>query len=88
MVQKKIPTWADLKAFANTLTDEQLNNPIRWWGDERGGIDATFGVLEEDYVFGEEGYSPKSSYDEEYLNDLLEDSSTVMIKGTPMIYVD
>ena len=83
---RKSPNWAGLKAFANTLTDEQLSQPIRWWGEEKGGT-ATFSQLEEDYVTDDEGYSPKSSYDPETVQEMI-DEYGVMPGGTPMIYVD
>lgn len=84
----KSPTWADLKVFVNSLNEEQLLHPIRWWGEERGGKVTSISALPEDYISDGEGYSPKSSYDNETLADALEADEPIMVKGTPMLYMD
>lgn len=85
---KKAPTWLDLKDFAATLNEEQLSQPIRWWGDDRGGTVSSVSLLGEDYISDGEGYSPESSFDSETLEELKEDNDGTLSKDTPIIFVD
>ena len=82
----KIETWADLKEFANSLSDEQLDNPVIWWGDERGGKFSSADTLKEDYVNESgEGVEPIYLYkgDEDF-----ENIQVVLKKGTPILQDD
>ena len=85
---KKNPTWADLKAFTGTLMPWQLAQPITWWGDEKGGKVSSIDVLDVDFINDGEGYSPSTSFDAETLAELIEENEGVLVKGTPIVYVD
>lgn len=87
-VLQKTPSWADLVEFASKLTPEQLSQPIRWWGEEKGGTINGLHQLEEDYILDDMCYSPKSSYDAVTLAEVMEDYEGIMPAGTPIVYVD
>tara|TARA_B100000378_G_scaffold203508_1_gene166882 strand:+ start:1332 stop:1592 length:261 start_codon:yes stop_codon:yes gene_type:complete len=81
----EIKSWADLKAFANQLNEDQLTKPVRWWGDEKGGEIAFAKTLEEDYVNETgDGVEPISSYkdDPDYQDFEIE---VVFEKGYPIL---
>lgn len=65
MAKVKGMTFRDLKKAIEALSDEQLDNEVIWWGDQRGGeIDSLF-VLPEEYVsIDGEGMYPISGYRE------------------------
>ena len=90
MENKKAPTWAHLRAFANMLTEEQLAQPVRFWGEETGGTASGMECLPEDFINDGESFSPKSSYESDLLEQMEKDDEIeeVMPKGTPMIYMD
>lgn len=84
MERKNTKTWADLKEFANGLNEEQLSQPLIWWGEDTGGTFSFF-QLEEDYIYDGEAMSPKSSFDDDQLKETMEDDPKIMVKGTPMV---
>lgn len=43
-------TYADLKEALSKLNDTQLQQEVRWWGDETGGKIERFDILEEEYI--------------------------------------
>lgn len=55
-------TYAELLAELQHLTPEQLAMPVRWCGDERGGVIQSVWVLKEDYVNFGYGGEPWSAY--------------------------
>jgi hypothetical protein len=55
-------TWEDLKKFANTLTKDQLEQPIRYWGEGHAGVIASANVLKEPFVHIDEFAEPISKY--------------------------
>lgn len=83
-MKSKSMTWGKLKEFANSLNETQLQEPVRWWGEERGGLIGSAYQLEEDYVVGDESVDPKSTYDnpEDY------EDYEVFDKGTPILGAD
>ena len=88
-IDNKIFTWADLKAYANKLSENQLVQPVLWWGDERGGNVVRVDGLEEDYTdFSGECWEPVSAYEGEKDYDVYDGSSNILFKDTPILYVD
>lgn len=85
MSEGKAITWKELKEFANSLSDEQLQAPVRWWGEEMSGCVFKAHQLEEDYVTTDYGCEPASvqEYDE---GD--EPYEVTHPKGTPMLEAD
>jgi len=53
-------TWAELKEACNKIPESQLNEPVRWWGEERGGCINRVDIQIEDMVMTDEGWEPKS----------------------------
>lgn len=90
MEKQTLNTWADLKAFANELSDEQLSQPVIIWGE--GFVkDAQFvEVIQEDMINPSgEGCEPVSVYtnDPEY-TDILESEKIQVYKGEIRIAAD
>jgi hypothetical protein len=75
-------TWAELKEACNKIPESQLNEPVRWWGDERGGKINYTKPLKEDMVMTDEGWEPKQYQESE--NDYTEE----MPKGYLVLYTD
>jgi hypothetical protein len=82
--------FADLKAMLDTFTPEQLAMPVRWWGNERGGVIDSISALSEAHVHLGEGYEPRSGYDPSNPEDaeVLADAIDELPKGTPILWVD
>ncbi len=80
--------WKDLKEFVNSLDEKFLEEPVRWWGDDRGGIVSSLDILEEDYLTGDEGFYPESTWesDEEFGDEFKDELG--LVKGTPILWVD
>jgi len=78
-------TWADIKEFANKLDEQQLSEPVRWWGEEEGGEIINAVTLEEDYVQTDECMEPVSVQEYEEGEDPYE---VALTKGTPILYSD
>jgi hypothetical protein len=84
MANKKF-TWANLKEFANSLPEEELQKEVIWWGDECGGqIDGAH-QLEEDYVTTDYGCEPASAQEYDEGDDPYEVTHP---KGTPILQTD
>jgi hypothetical protein len=49
-MSKKAITYADLKSKLDALTPEQLEQPVVWSGDERGGHVKYVWTAEEDWI--------------------------------------
>lgn len=78
--------YRDLLRAILRLSLEQLDQPVRWWGDEKGGIVQSVHVLEEPYVDMSEGegLEPLSVYvgtdDEEAAREAIElEAGTVIL---------
>lgn len=87
---RKVFTWGKLKEFVNSIPEKELELPVNWWGDERGGEIENASLLEADYVLIDEYYElasdVKNEYDtEEEFNDSI---SGKLNKGTPILWVD
>jgi len=78
-------TWHQLKEVVNSLSEEQLNNPIMYWEEDGGGRISDVECLEEDYVYGEEGSYPISLWEESKGEDETE-PTIVYKKGTPVMH--
>lgn len=88
---KIIKTWADLKEFANTLSEEQLNQKVKVFGENHSETVKSVEIFDEDMIDPSgDGCEPISVYlnDPEYGQDFI-DSETVCYKaGTIMITAD
>lgn len=81
----KIETYADLKAALEPLTDEQLNQPVKYWGEEKAGNIEALELLDENYynVSGE-CLEPASFYEDAALVGEI----PVKLKGELLIVVE
>jgi hypothetical protein len=84
--------WSDIKAFANSLTEEQLQLEVKAWGDEKGGGIFSIAILRDDYINPSgEGVEPRSIYtdDPEYKEDCSEENEpAVYEKGQIILELD
>lgn len=85
MKSKKL-TFQDLKEVVNNLTPEALQQEVLWWGDERGGKIDSVMILKEDYIFSDEGWEPKSSFDEKELQGY--GGNQILPKGCAVLQTD
>lgn len=80
----KTPTWRELKEKINSIDEKHLDQPVRWWGDERGGLVYSLQELDEEYLKSDEGWEPVSAYED----DNPEDYPDRMQAGSPVLFVD
>lgn len=85
MSDQKCISWAQLKEFCNSLSDEQLQKPVQWWGEEVSGYVFKVHQLEEDFVTTDYGCEPASVQEYEEGDDPYEVTHPA---GTPMLEVD
>ncbi len=76
-------TWQDIKDLANSLSEEQLQQPVKYWTEGEGGSIGDANILEEDYVSDGEGYAPRS----EMPSEVIDEDEPVFLKGTPMLWM-
>jgi hypothetical protein len=81
-LKKKI-TWQKIKDLANSLNEEQLLQPVRYWTDCEGGQVTDANILEEDYVSDGEAYGPKSCMPA----DVVDEDEPVFPEGTPILWI-
>ncbi len=81
--ERETLVWADIKALANSLTDEQLEQPVKWWSDDEGGNIDDANILDEDHVNNGENYVPRSALDPEFV---VEPDAKVYPAGTVMLW--
>lgn len=84
-----IESLQDLKTFLNTLSDEQLANPIRVWGIDDGCKITGAATLDEEYVCTEssEGMIPLSECKND--EDFNEDEIRARLPlGTPILHTE
>ncbi|MFA6057262.1 MAG: hypothetical protein WC756_03615 [Taibaiella sp.] len=75
-----INSWSELKNFANTLTEEQLQQPVRIWGESFAADIESVEVLDEDMINPSgEGCEPVSAYADE--PETLEDEPVIYPAG-------
>lgn len=88
--ETKVYKWQDLKEFCNSLTEEQLEYPVIWTGEDRGGYVSFADCMEEDYINPSgEGSEPLSAYKgEEDYEDMIDNEPRTFLKGQPVIAVD
>lgn len=86
-IEQNYKTWADLKEFVNSLTDEQLAKPLIYWGEDTGGKFTVF-QLEEEYVYDGETMSPVSTFNAEDLAEQRAENAATMAKGTPIAGIE
>jgi hypothetical protein len=77
-------TFLELKQRLESLTPEQLAEPVRWWGDERGGTIDDLHVLDEEYVNVGDGFEPRSTANVEHEDDI----TATLPAGTPTLVTD
>jgi len=85
--EQKVKTWADMKAFVDSLTDEQLSMKLSWWGEDSAGVITALSVLPEDYVQVDE-YCEAVSRLELDEDESMEDYPVCYAKGQPIIDID
>lgn len=76
-------SWQDIKALANSLTEEQLQQPVKYWTESEGGTVGDANVLGEDYVNDGKGYAPKS----EFPPETVDENEPVIPEGTVMLWI-
>lgn len=80
---KTINTWADLKEFANSLTAEQLAQPVKIYGEGYSKTAEFAEIFSEDMINPTgDGCEPVSCYsdDPEYANEpVIYKAGTIMI---------
>lgn len=66
----KAMSFRDLKAELNKMTDMQLDCPVVWWGEDRGGFISRVEILTEDHGNPSgDCVEPLSSYRDDYDSD-------------------
>lgn len=83
-IKEKHMTFQQLKDAIDKLSPEQLAQPVRWWGDERGGTIDDLHVTDEEYVNIGEGFEPRSMAD---IDEWTEIRATLPA-GTPTLVTD
>jgi hypothetical protein len=86
-------TLAHLKNFVNSLNEDELKQPLRFWGEEVGGTIAAAEILNDDYINPSgESLEPRAMYlqgGEFYQEDAeMEDEPIVLHKGAIVFEVD
>jgi hypothetical protein len=76
-------TWQSIKDLANSLSEEQLRQPVRYWTESEGGTVSDANILDEDHVSDGVAYAPKSEMDPE----AVDTDEPVMPEGTPMLWL-
>ena len=75
-----------LDALRPSLTPEQLAEPVRWWGDDRGGEVLAVDVLPEEHITVGEGYEPRSLFKDDQPDEI--DILGRVPKGAVLLRVD
>lgn len=84
-----LKTWDDLKKFANSLTKEQLEQPVRYWGEGHAGVIASAGILNEPFVNIDEYAEPISKYKDDKDWHVLELEAEICYRaGTILLATD
>lgn len=86
-------TLAHLKNFVNSLSEDELKQPVRFWGEEVGGTIAAAEMLNDDYINPSgECCEPRAAHlagGEFYEADSqMEDEPIVLHKGSVVFEVD
>lgn len=87
----KLNTWADLKKFANSLTEEQLKQPVKIYGEGHSETASFVEVFKEDMINPSgDGCEPVSVYlnDPEYGKEYVEGETVIYKAGVIMITAD
>lgn len=80
-------TLGQLKDKLSKLNDEQLAQPVVWWGDEKGGIIYDLIVLKENYLNYGEGFEPESCFTKEDIKEYGQ-YDDILLKGTVVLDID
>lgn len=89
-MEHEFKTLGQLKNFINSLNEDELKQPVRFWGEETGGIITSANILSEDYINPSgEGCEPVSIYKEEPdFEELYQDEPVVITKGSIIFNVN
>lgn len=68
------------------MPESEMSNPVRWWGEERGGTVKNIYYLEELFVSTDEGFQPISVFEGE--EEGYEEDAVQLPKGHPILNVD
>lgn len=84
--------WQDLKELLNSLPDEQLQQDVVWWGDERGGsVHAVLETQDELINPSGEGCEPRTLYtqsEDESEREIGDTEEIAYPKGQLILLVD
>lgn len=84
--------WSDLKTFCNSLSEEQLQNEVRVWGEEKGGGIYAISEIQDDLINPSgDGLEMKSIYTESEDKDdkeIGEEEDIVVSKGSIILELD
>lgn len=92
-MQNNFENLGQLKNFINSLSEDELKQPLRFWGEEIGGRISSAEILNDDYINPSgEGVEPRSPYlpGGEYHEpgEDYQDEPIVIQKGTVMFWID
>lgn len=76
-------SWQDIKDLANSLTEQQLQQPVKYWTEGDGGTIGDANVLEEDYVSDGVAYAPKSEMPALHIDE----DEPIFPEGTVMLWI-
>jgi hypothetical protein len=81
---QQLENLGQLRTLLNALIQEELKQPIRFWGEDTSGTITSLEILSENYINPSgEGCEPVSAYkDEEDYEDLYATEPVVFPKGT------
>lgn len=84
--------WSDIKDFVNSLSEEQLQQELIVWGDEKGGGIFSIAIAQDDLINPSgDGVEPVSFYaNSEDADDreTAENESIVISKGSIILELD
>lgn len=81
-------TYRQLLQALTGIEDKHLDKQVIWWGEERGGTVAKLWQLEEDYLYDDYTYNPRSCFDKDIpLEEQVPDMEDIKEQGTPILSV-
>jgi hypothetical protein len=85
-------TWDDLRQFCFSLTSDQLQQPVKVWGEEKGGGVFAISIAEDEGINPSgEAIEPRRLYaeaEDEFSKEIANDEPTVLKKGTIILEGD
>ena len=88
-MEKKM-TYRELRDVLNSLSESQLNMPVRWGGENNSGFFTKVWIVEEDQINPSgDGWEPVSAYkDDPDFPDIHVTEPVVCKKDTPILLTD